>query len=92
MATQAPLFDTHRTIEHLMTSGGFEKKQAEAIAEALDTALTGGIVTKADLKAEISSLENRLTIRMGVVVAFGVGLIGGFIAYATSLILSATAG
>jgi len=85
MTTQTPLFDTHRTIERLIASGGFEKKQAEAIADALDTALTGGVSTKADME----KMELRLKIWVGWGLFVAVGVIGGIIAYATSLILSA---
>lgn len=99
MTTQVPLFDTHRTIEQLMASGGFEKKQAEAIAEAVNAGLNGGVATSSQLEAvesrldkRISELETRL-VKQGVVALFVTGgIIAGLIAYATSLILAAIAG
>ncbi len=88
MTTHTPPFDTHRTIERLIKSGGFDKKQAEAIAEAVNDGLTGGVATSAD----IARLETRLTNQTWKIVLIGVGMVGGFIAYATSVILSAMAG
>ena len=73
MVTHAPLFDTHQVIERLITSGNFEKEQAEAIAEAVNAGLSGGVATKADLRIMQADLEKTLTVRgvSALVVLFG---------------------
>ncbi|MCY3770057.1 MAG: hypothetical protein OXG56_11940 [Gammaproteobacteria bacterium] len=87
MTTQAPLFNTHKSTKRL-TDSGVDAKQAEAHAEAIDEALTGGVATSAD----IAVLRPELKLWLGsVVIAVGFAL-AGLIAFATNLILSAISG
>lgn len=82
MTTQAPLFDTHQTIERLIASGDFEKKQAEAIAEAVNAGLSGGVATNVSVDKSLAELETRLTSRMSDNLKWTVGTmlaIGGFL-------------
>lgn len=85
---ESVLFDTHGYVKRL-ESVGISPSHAEAHAEALLEAMRGGLVTKADLlevkndlkqdistvRAEIRELETRLTLRFGLMLAAGVGLI-----------------
>lgn len=65
-----------------LRAGGFDSDQAEAIAEAVRTGVTGGVATKADiaeLKAEFAELkadfaELRTDLRW--VKAIGAGIVG----------------
>ena len=52
-------FDTHEAVKALKRSG-FNEEQAESVVETIDKAVNETVATKADLKAEISSLEARI--------------------------------
>lgn len=61
--------DTHKAFERL-TAAGFDKGKAEAILDALGE--TGeAVATRADLR----DLEQRMTIRLGGLVAAGVAIL-----------------
>lgn len=55
----APPFDTHAVAVVLEQEGEFTPKQAGAVTEAIKTA-TERLATKADLKAELKAVEERL--------------------------------
>lgn len=58
-----PLFRELVYIDHLK-QGGIEERQARAMAEALNLALSEAVATKADiaeLKTDIEKLETRMT-------------------------------
>lgn len=64
-------FDTHKFIRTLKESG-IPENQAEAIAEAFQTAhLEAELATKTDLR----ELEYRLIIKLGALMAFAIGLV-----------------
>ena len=64
-------FDTYAAAKALRDAG-FDERQAEAAVAMVRDAVTEGVATKADLRAEIAGLETRLTIRLGgLVVAVG---------------------
>ena len=64
-------FDTYAAAKALRDAG-FDERQAEAAVAMVRDAVTEGVATKADLRAEIAGLEMRLTIRLGgLVVAVG---------------------
>ncbi len=67
------VFDSHALIKRLR-SAGFTEEQAEAVADASRDVLTQ-LVTKEDLDERLKSLEQRLTIKLGAIVAAGVGII-----------------
>jgi len=52
-------FNTHKALKALKRSG-FNEEQAESVVETIDKAVNETVATKADLKAEISSLEARI--------------------------------
>lgn len=64
-------FDTYAAAKALREAG-FDEAQAEAAVAMVRDAVTEGVATKADLRAEIAGLETRLTIRLGgLVIAVG---------------------
>ena len=64
-------FDTYAAAKALRDAG-FDERQAEAAVAMVRDAVTEGVATKADLRAEIAGLETRLTFRLGgLVVAVG---------------------
>lgn len=64
-------FDTY-TAAKALRDAGFDEAQAEAAVAMVRDAVTEGVATKADLRAEIAGLETRLTIRLGgLVIAVG---------------------
>ena len=64
-------FDTCAAAKALREAG-FDEAQAEAAVVMVRDAVTEGVATKADLRAEIVGLETRLTIRLGgLVIAVG---------------------
>ncbi|MCX8085603.1 MAG: CCDC90 family protein [Rhodocyclaceae bacterium] len=67
------VFDSHALIKRLR-SAGFTEEQAEAVADASRDALAQ-LVTKEDLDERLKALEHRLTIKLGGLVAAGVGII-----------------
>ena len=73
------LKDCRRLIRAL-TQRDFTKQQAEAITDAIQEIDLESLATKADLKAEIGSLETRLTLRMATFVSVGVAVQSAIIA------------
>ena len=69
-----PALDTLGAKKQL-TDAGLPDGQAEAIVNAMHSFLTDELVTKTDLKAELSNLENKLTNRLYATVIGGVGFI-----------------
>lgn len=67
------VFDSHALIKRLR-SAGFTEEQAEAVADASRDALAQ-LVAKEDLDERLKILEHRLTIKLGGLVAAGVGII-----------------
>ncbi len=67
------VFDSHALIKRLRSTG-FTEEQAEAVADASRDALAQ-LITKEDLDERLKSLEQRLTIKLGAIVAAGVGII-----------------
>ena len=75
MSTTA--FDTHATVRSL-EEAGLSSEQAEAVTEAIGSAVAGAGVTRDYLDARLAELETRLTWRMFAVV-------GGLLALVTAL-------
>lgn len=71
------VFDSHTFVKRLRSTG-FTEEQAEAIVEASRDALAQ-LVTKEDLDTRLTALEQRLTIRLGAIVAVAVGAIAALI-------------
>ena len=74
------VFDSHTFVKRLRATG-FTEEQAEVIVDASRDAL-GNLVTKEDLKSEVTRLENRLdtlelrlTVKLGVFIAAAVGIL-----------------
>ena len=79
--TAAP-FDTLKLSRQLRERTHFDQEQAEAVAEALAEAFQQEIATKTDLAlleqrlmTKLVDMEQRLTIRMGAIVAAGIGIL-----------------
>jgi DNA-binding transcriptional MerR regulator len=71
------VFDSHTFIKRLRSTG-FTEEQAETIVDASRDALSH-LVTKEDLDSRLTELEQRLTIRLGAIVAVAVGVIATLI-------------
>ena len=61
-------FDTHRAVGNLADAGVLAP-QAEAIVDAILTAITGGIATKADLAALETRPTWRIALASGIIIA-----------------------
>ena len=79
--TAAP-FDTLKLSRQLREQAHFSQEQAEGLAETLAEAFHEQIATKTDvqnavkdLQTELKLLEQRLTIKMGTIVAAGIGIL-----------------
>jgi hypothetical protein len=68
--TAAP-FDTLKFSRQLRERAHFDQAQAEGVAEALAEAFQQEIATKTDL----ALLEQRLTIKIGAMIAAGIGIL-----------------
>lgn len=66
------IFDSH-TLAKRLRSSGFTEDQAEVIIDASRDALSY-LVTKDDLDARLTILEQRMTIRLGAMLAASVAL------------------
>lgn len=69
-------FDTLAMSRDLETAG-FSAQQAQAVAEAVRTGVTGGVATKADqneIKAKLEKLEAKIDIEMKWMKAIGAAL------------------
>lgn len=78
-------FDTHEFVKKLRDVG-FTEPQAEALAvaqkESLSQSLETSFATKADiarLEGKIDTLELRLTIKMGVLIAGSAAIFGAIV-------------
>lgn len=69
-----PVFDTHKAVKSL-AAAGFNDSQAEAVVETFGNAIGDALVTRADLKAELAGLEHRMTVKLGGLMAAGIGLL-----------------
>jgi hypothetical protein len=58
---------------------GIPQDQAEAHAEAARDFIMAELVTKTDLAAAIETQTLRLTVRLGLMLAAGIGLLGAII-------------
>ena len=65
-----PTFDTLATA-HSLQNAGIESKHAEAIVDAMRSAISDQVATKADFR----DLEQRLLIRLGALLVAGLGLL-----------------
>ena len=72
------LFDTHAFIKRL-TAAGMPEAQAEILAEEQAQLLNEHLATKADLKSLENRLTDRLTIRLGSMIAAAVVLVGALV-------------
>ncbi len=69
--------DTHRLITQL-TERGFTAQQAEALIEAAQEIDLGDVATKrdvADFVHQLEKLELRLTLKLGSLIAAGIGVL-----------------
>lgn len=74
-----------------LRAAGADEKLAEAIVEGITGADTSELATKADIaavkaeiaevKTEIGSSELRMTIRLGSIMAVGIGVIGALVIF-----------
>jgi hypothetical protein len=71
-------FDTSGDAKRLRTAG-VSQEQAEAHAEAVRDFVMGELVTKSDLQAAMDTLSLRLTLRLGVMLATGIGILAAII-------------
>jgi hypothetical protein len=72
-------FDTLKLADRLQ-AGGFSEEQAKTAASALSEAMAGAeLVTKDHLDARLTSLEQRLTIKMGGMFVVAVGVLTALI-------------
>ncbi len=89
---QAKNFDTLKYYKRLISSGMAER-QASASTEAMAEALEGNVVTKEylhneikDVRVEIKSLEDKLTIKFGKMLSTAVGIMIGSFSILISLL------
>jgi hypothetical protein len=73
-----PGFDTLAFVKRL-AAAGMDSRQAEALAEALTAHAFDDLVTKPYLEGALDKLELRLTIRMGVLTAATITILGALI-------------
>ena len=74
--------DTHGMVKRMLAAG-FTPEQAETVTEILRESREADLsqlVTKADLRAELAGLENRLPVRLGGTVAAGVAVMAAMVA------------
>ncbi len=67
-------FDTHAAVKAL-TKAGVDPAHAEAITDTVRDAVTEGVATKADLKAELAAVERRMVLAMVVLIGAAVALL-----------------
>jgi hypothetical protein len=70
-------FDTLSFPRHLKEHG-FTQAQAEAMTDAAGTYIFGELVTREELRQALDTQTLRLTVRMGVMIAVGVAILGTF--------------
>jgi hypothetical protein len=71
-------FDTLGYAKRLRAAG-VSQEQAEAYAEATRDFVMGELVTKSDLQAAMDTLSLRLTLRLGVMLTTGLGILAAII-------------
>ena len=74
----AVIDDTHRLIT-MLTDRGFSEQQAEAVTEAIQEIDLSELASKRDvqdLAHQLEKLELRLTIKLGSLMAAGIGVLG----------------
>ncbi len=64
-------FDTLRAARRLRDEGGFDEKQAAILVATFAEGMGESLATKADLER----LEQRMTIRLGTMMAVGMGVV-----------------
>jgi uncharacterized membrane protein YheB (UPF0754 family) len=67
-----------------LRAAGADEKLAEAIVEGITGADTSELATKADIagvRNEIKNSELRMTIRLGSIMAVGIGVIGALVLF-----------
>ena len=74
---QRPMFDTLQVARDLK-KGGFSEPQAEAVVSAFNS-ISQNMVTKAELKTELTALETRLIVRMYMTASLAAGFVVGVI-------------
>ncbi len=68
-------FDSHPLAGH-QKEHGFNQAQAEAMADAARTYILGELVTREELRQALDTQTLRLTVRMGVMIAAGIAILG----------------
>jgi hypothetical protein len=71
-------FDTLAYAKRLR-SAGISQEQAEAHAEAAKDFIMAELVTKTDLQAAMDALSLRLSVRLGIMLATGIGILAAII-------------
>ena len=71
-------FDTLGYAKRLRNAG-INQEQAEAHAEAARDFVMGELVTRSDLQAAMDSLSLRLSVRLGVMLATGIGILAAIL-------------
>jgi hypothetical protein len=71
-------FDTLGYAKRLR-SAGISQEQAEAHAEAARDFVMAELVTKSDLQAALDALSLRLSVRLGLMLATGIGILAAII-------------
>lgn len=72
-------FDSLGYARHLRDHG-VPSEQAEAMADAARTFIMAEIVTREDLRVALDNLALRLTVRLGLMLAAAVGILGTMVA------------
>jgi hypothetical protein len=62
-----------------LRAAGVTQEQAEAHAEAARDFVMAELVTKSDLQAALDSLSLRLSVRLGLMLATGIGILAAII-------------
>lgn len=62
-----------------LRDAGIPQNQAEAHAEAARDFIMGELVTKTDLQAAMDALSLRLSVRLGIMLATGIGILAAII-------------
>lgn len=71
--SQMIIFDTYDSVKRLKAVG-FTEEQAEAQTRIISDLVDEQLVTRAFLDERLKELENRLTIRLGKMLAWSTGL------------------
>ena len=74
----AVAFDTLRAARRLRDEGGFDEKQAAILVDTLAEGMGESVASKGDilrLEGALRELEQRMTIRLGGMMAVGLGMV-----------------